>query len=88
MNRTVAVAVSGGRDSMALLHCTLRAAKPHGIEVVALHVNHGLQPAADDWADFVAATCRRWRAEGWPLRFAMQRVRMERADQRAERGAG
>ena len=70
----VAVAVSGGRDSMALLHCTLRAARPLGIEVVALHVHHGLQPAADDWADFVAATCRRWRAKGWPLRFAMQRL--------------
>jgi tRNA(Ile)-lysidine synthase len=70
----VAVAVSGGRDSLALLHCTLRQAQPLGIEVVALHVHHGLQPAADAWADFVAATCDRWRAQGRPLRLAMQRL--------------
>ncbi len=71
---TVAVAVSGGRDSLALLHCTLRAAGPLGIDVVALHVHHGLQQAADAWAERVAATCRRWRAQGWPLRFALQRL--------------
>ncbi len=41
----VAVAVSGGRDSTALLHCTARAAAALGVEVVALHVHHGLMPA-------------------------------------------
>lgn len=59
---------------MALLHCTLRAAKPLGVEVLALHVHHGLQPEADSWAAQVQRTCRRWAARGWPLRFAMQRL--------------
>ena len=68
------MAVSGGLDSLALLHCTLRAVQPLGIDVVALHVHHGLQPAADGWAEFVAATCHRWRRQGRPLRFAMQRL--------------
>jgi tRNA(Ile)-lysidine synthase len=54
----VAVAVSGGRDSMALLHCMARAAKARDVRVVALHVNHGLQPAADDWQRFVERSCR------------------------------
>jgi tRNA(Ile)-lysidine synthase len=71
---TVAVAVSGGRDSLALLHCTLRAARPLGIDVLALHVHHGLQGAADGWAEHVATTCNRWRARGWPLRLVMQRL--------------
>lgn len=72
--RLLAVAVSGGRDSMALLHCTLRAAKTLGLEVIALHVHHGLQPAADAWARQVERTCKRWADRGWPLRFAMQRL--------------
>lgn len=59
---------------MALLHCTLRAVKPLGVEVLALHVHHGLQPEADSWAAQVQRTCQRWAARGWPLRFAMQRL--------------
>ena len=67
--RRVAVAVSGGRDSMALLHCTRRAAEAGGIELIALHVHHGLQPEADAWAELVERTCMRWK-----LGFAMQRL--------------
>jgi len=43
----IAVAFSGGIDSTALLHSTVAA---HGPEnVIALHVNHGLQQQADSW---------------------------------------
>lgn len=55
------MAVSGGRDSLALLHATVKAARPLGIEVVALHVHHGLQADADAWAEQVRRICRRWR---------------------------
>ena len=58
----VAVAASGGRDSTALLHCTQRQASALGIEVVALHVHHGLQPQADVWLAQVRSQCRRWGA--------------------------
>jgi tRNA(Ile)-lysidine synthase len=58
----VAVAASGGRDSTALLHCTLRAAQPLGVEVVALHVHHGLMPEADGWLAQVRGQARRWGA--------------------------
>jgi len=74
MTRCVAVAVSGGRDSMALLHCLARAAQPQAVEVWALHVHHGLQVQADEWAALVERTCRRWAGKGMPLRFAMQRL--------------
>ena len=74
MPKVVAVAVSGGRDSMALLHCTANLACEAGIEVQALHVHHGLQPDADAWSRFVERTCKRWRAKGLPLHFAMQRL--------------
>jgi tRNA(Ile)-lysidine synthase len=74
VTRAIAVAVSGGRDSMALLHVLARAAEPQGVEVWALHVHHGLQPHADEWAALVESTCSRWAAKGMPLRFAMHRL--------------
>lgn len=65
----IAVAASGGRDSTALLHATARAARAAGIEVLALHVHHGLQPQADAWWRHLQAQCARWRRNGWPVRF-------------------
>ena len=56
----IAVACSGGRDSTALLHATLCEATVLGIEVVALHVHHGLSPNADAWLAHLEAQCRRW----------------------------
>lgn len=59
----VAIAASGGRDSTALLHATLRAARPLGVEVVALHVHHGLVAEANAWLAQVRSQCRRWGAQ-------------------------
>ena len=70
----VAVAYSGGRDSTALLHATLRAAAPIGVEVVALHVHHGLNPNADAWLAHCRATCVRWARAGYALTFACERI--------------
>ena len=67
----VAVAASGGRDSTALLHCTLRQAREVGglalpgqmqLQVLALHVHHGLMPQADDWLLQVKRQAHRWGA--------------------------
>lgn len=71
----VAVATSGGRDSIALLHATMRAAADLGARVVALHVHHGLMADADDWARDLEACCARWADHGWPVRFACARLR-------------
>jgi tRNA(Ile)-lysidine synthase len=74
VNPIVAVAASGGRDSTALLHATARAAKGSGLCVVALHVHHGLNPAADGWLQHVRQQCRRWAAAGLPVAFASRRL--------------
>lgn len=58
----VGVAASGGRDSTALLHATLRAAGPLGVRVHALHVHHGLHPQADAWLRHVRSQSQRWGA--------------------------
>ncbi|MEO6408979.1 MAG: tRNA lysidine(34) synthetase TilS [Burkholderiaceae bacterium] len=71
---SVGVAYSGGRDSTALLHATLIAAEAAGIEVLALHVHHGLHPQADAWLEHCRARCRRWARAGRPIRLAFERL--------------
>lgn len=70
----VAVAYSGGRDSTALLHATLVASAEQGVEVVALHVHHGLSPNADAWLARCEAQCKAWKRRGWPVTFAAERL--------------
>ncbi len=45
----VAIAYSGGADSTALLHVASALHRRGSLDVVALHVHHGLAAAADDW---------------------------------------
>lgn len=71
----VAVAYSGGRDSTALLHATLQAARESGLTVVALHVNHGLSAHASAWERHCRAQCAAWADAGWPVQFAAARLR-------------
>lgn len=52
--RRVAVAVSGGVDSMCLLHWLASI----GMDVVCLHVNHGLRAMAGTEAEYVRQTCK------------------------------
>ena len=70
----VAVAFSGGHDSTALLHATCAAAQSNGLNVVALHVHHGLLPEADAWLRQAQALCVRWRRRGAPLRLLSTRL--------------
>jgi len=53
----LAVALSGGRDSAALLDAAATAAPARGLTVIALHVHHGLSPHADAWANACIAMC-------------------------------
>ena len=60
----VLCAVSGGRDSMVLLHYLLDRAARDGFALHAAHINHHIRPEADADAAFVAAQCA---ALGVPL---------------------
>ncbi len=55
----ILVGFSGGLDSTVLLHllADLRTQNLLQVPLTALHVNHGLQRAADDWQQHCAATC-------------------------------
>lgn len=51
---TLAVALSGGLDSMVLLQLAHTHASAHGWRLHAFHVHHGLSPNADAWRDHCA----------------------------------
>jgi tRNA(Ile)-lysidine synthase len=67
--KSVGVGLSGGVDSVVLLHALSR-----HLPVSAVHVHHGLSPNAGDWARFCRALCRRL---GVPLTVRKVRVRAE-----------
>ena len=52
----VVIGVSGGPDSMALLHVLARLAPILDITLAAAHVNHGLRPAEAEKEEVLAAT--------------------------------
>ncbi len=59
---TVALGLSGGRDSMALLDLLARLVATRGTgirRVVAIHVHHGLSRNADAWVAHCEAECAR-----------------------------
>ena len=73
--RRIGVAVSGGPDSTALWHATARmAAAQESIEVVGLHVHHGLLPQADDWLLHLQRQAKRWAARGLPVSLQWRRL--------------
>src|SRR6185312_5271414 len=53
----IVVALSGGRDSVALLDAVCAHAAPGGVRVAAAHVHHGLSGEADRWARFCEELC-------------------------------
>jgi len=65
----IAVAFSGGGDSLGALIATKAWADGCGRQVVALHVDHGLQAASGGWRDFAADAADRlgvgFRALAW-----------------------
>lgn len=60
----LAVGLSGGVDSVALLDCLRRAARRNGWRIAAVHVNHQLSPNAGRWVAFCRRLCAR---RGIPL---------------------
>ena len=66
------VGYSGGLDSMVLLHWLLQSAQAWGFTLRAVHVHHGLQASADDWAVHCQRQCD---ALGVPL--SVRRVEVD-----------
>lgn len=54
----IGVGVSGGVDSMSLLHFLFTNREKLDIEVVAIHINHGIREESEEEARFVLQKCR------------------------------
>ncbi|XZG71590.1 tRNA lysidine(34) synthetase TilS [Chitinibacteraceae bacterium HSL-7] len=68
----VCVALSGGVDSVVLLHLMTGLREQLGFSLCACHVHHGLSPNADAWAEWVQALCA-----GWQVPLTVARVVLE-----------
>ncbi len=75
---SIEVGLSGGLDSVVLLHALVRLREKHGFVLSAVHIHHGLQVQAEEWLAF----CRNY-CEKWALPFRWQKV-----DARNIRGKG
>ncbi|MBI5660192.1 MAG: tRNA lysidine(34) synthetase TilS [Nitrosomonadales bacterium] len=75
---SIVLGLSGGVDSVVLLHLLHRLSLTHSWRLRALHVHHGISPNADAWAAFCADLCARC---GVPLQI-------ERVDIAPLRGHG
>jgi len=56
---TIAVACSGGKDSMSLLHYLWKNKKTLGINVVAVNIDHSLREASEQDSQFVINYCKK-----------------------------
>lgn len=72
--KRVAVGLSGGLDSVVLLHALHALAPRFGYRLSAIHVNHGLSANAGDWQNFCAGCCL---ALGVPFRAVKVKVRKD-----------
>ncbi|MEM9181025.1 MAG: tRNA lysidine(34) synthetase TilS [Pseudomonadota bacterium] len=68
-HRPIALAVSGGSDSLALLHLCQAWARSADRALLVFTVDHGLRPEARDEAALVAACCNRLQISHQTLRW-------------------
>ena len=78
----LAAGLSGGVDSVVLLHLLRDLAPRHGYTLSAVHVHHGLSANADAWARFCRKLCR-----GWGVPLLVRRVRVQKEGRGLEAAA-
>ena len=83
-NAILRVGLSGGIDSMVLLHVLVRALHWPPSQLSAVHVNHQLSPHATSWSAFCTRYCRRL---GVPLQIVKVDVRRGNSTEAGARAA-
>ena len=73
--KRVVAGLSGGIDSVVLLHVLHELAPRFGYKLSAVHVNHGLSPNAGEWQAFCCAFCR---SLGVPFKAIKVKVKKQR----------
>lgn len=76
------VALSGGLDSIVLLHCARAVATQRGAVLRAVHVNHGLSSQADAWQKHCQQVCKQL-----GVSLLVEKVSVQRAGEGIEAAA-
>lgn len=74
----IGVGVSGGSDSMALVHFLHANAEELDIEVVAICVDHGIREESRDEANFVLAKCKEMGVRAYKFRIDSPKLAKEK----------
>jgi tRNA(Ile)-lysidine synthase len=61
LGKRIAVALSGGLDSVVLLDTVCKAQAKNKNEIFAFHIHHGLQKQADDWLIFCEQLAKKYK---------------------------
>jgi len=84
-NAPLTIGLSGGIDSMVLLHILVRGLRLSPGRISAIHVNHQLNPHAAEWAAFCRSRCRELGVRLKVARVAVKRGNSIEAAARAAR---
>ncbi|MDD4111002.1 MAG: tRNA lysidine(34) synthetase TilS, partial [Clostridia bacterium] len=85
-NETIGVAVSGGQDSMALLHYLASLQDELEFEVVAIHIDHSLRTTSAQDAFFVLNYCKKNRIRAYKFKVDVKK-KMKDSNQSVETAA-
>ena len=76
--QVVGVGVSGGSDSMALLHCLASMQDELDFEVVAIHINHSIREESRDEAEFVIRKCKEMGVRAYKFKIDVPKIAKEK----------
>jgi len=74
----VGVGVSGGSDSMALVHYLSRLQEDLDFEVVAIHIDHSIREESREEADFVLRRCKEMGIRAYKFKIDAPKIARER----------
>ena len=75
----VGVGVSGGKDSMALLHYLQNLSKQIGFEIVAITIDHGIRENSKDDANFVMEYCKNNNIRAYKFKLNVPQLAKEKS---------
>ena len=73
-SRDCVLAISGGQDSMMLLHWFAKNRDQFSQRIRVVHVNHGISDQSDTWAEFVLHQCDQYGIPGISMKVSLDNL--------------